>query len=192
MARCRSHEIASEEPDRKDMSCRRSSLLLPFWPLVCSPWLRVRPSRPQNQPIRKFDIEAAKQALQKSKNDGVRAFAQQMVGDHTTVNNQALALVKKLNVKPEDNPTSQSLKKEADATRNKLASLNGAAFDKAYIDNEVAYHKTVNNALSDTLIPSAQNAELKALLQSGLALFQAHQKHAEQLASRLQSASASQ
>lgn len=138
-----------------------------------------------------LDIEAAKQALQKSKNDGVRTFAQQMVGDHTTVNNQALALVKKLNVKPEDNPTSQSLK-EADATRKKLASLNGAAFDKAYIDNEVAYHKTVNNALSDTLIPSAQNAELKALLQSGLALFQAHQKHAEQLASQLQSASASQ
>ena len=135
-----------------------------------------------------LDIEAAKQALQKSKNDGVRTFAQQMVGDHTTVNNQALALVKKLN----DNPTSQSLKKQADATRNKLASLNGAAFDKAYVDNEVAYHKTVNNALSNTLIPSAQNAELKALLQSGLALFQAHQKHAEQLASQLQSASASQ
>jgi putative membrane protein len=138
-----------------------------------------------------LDIDAAKQALQKSKNDGVRAFAQQMVGDHTTVNNQALALVKKLNVTP-DNPTSQSLKKQADATRNKLASLNGAAFDKAYVDNEVAYHKTVNNALSDTLIPSAQNAELKALLQSGLALFQEHQKHAEQLASQLQSASASQ
>jgi len=176
--------------------------LLRFWPLVCSPWLRVRPSRPQNQLIRKLPISstlrtfsissAAKQALQKSKNDGVRAFAQQMVGDHTTVNNQALALVKKLNVKPEDNPTSQGLKKEADATRSKLASLNGAAFDKAYIDNEVAYHKTVNNALSDTLIPSAQNAELKALLQSGLALFQAHQKHAEQLGSQLQSASASQ
>src|SRR6185369_11389445 len=116
------------------MSCRRSSLLLRFWPLVCSPWLRVRPSRPQNQLIRKLPISstlrtfsissAAKQALQKSKNDGVRAFAQQMVGDHTTVNNQALALVKKLNVKPEDNPTSQSLKKEANATRNKLASLN--------------------------------------------------------------------
>ena len=138
-----------------------------------------------------LDIEAAKQALQKSKNEGVRAFAQQMVGDHTTVNNQALALVKKLNVTPEDNPTSQSLKKQADATRNMLA-MNGAAFDKAYVDNEVAYHKTVNNALSDTLIPSAQNAELKALLQSGLALFQAHQKHAEQLASQLQSASASQ
>jgi putative membrane protein len=139
-----------------------------------------------------IDIEAAKQALDKSKNDDVRAFAQQMVGDHTTVNNQALALVKKLNVKPEDNLTSQSLTKQADATRNKLASLNGAAFDKAYIDNEVAYHKTVNTALSDTLIPDSQNAELKALLQSGLGVFQAHQKHAEQLASKLQSGSVSQ
>ena len=71
-----------------------------------------------------------------------------MVGDHTTVNNQALALVKKLNVKPEDNPTSQSLTKQADATRKNLARLNGTAFDKAYVDNEVAYHKTVNAALS--------------------------------------------
>lgn len=139
-----------------------------------------------------LDIEAGKQALDKSKNKDVRAFAQQMIGDHTAVNNQALALVKKLNVKPEDNPTSQSLTKQADATRTKLASLSGAAFDKAYIDNEVTYHKTVNTALSDTLIPNAQNPELKALLKSGLGLFQAHQKHAEQLASQLQSASATQ
>jgi len=73
-----------------------------------------------------------------------------------------------------------------------MASLSGAAFDKLYIDNEVAYHKTVNTALSDTLIPDAQNADLKALLQKGLTLFQAHQRHAEQLASQLQSASALQ
>jgi putative membrane protein len=139
-----------------------------------------------------IDIEAAKQALDKSKDNDVRAFAQQMVGDHTTVNNRALALVKKLNVKPEDNSTSQSLTKQAEATRNKLASLDGTAFDKAYIDNEVAYHKTVKTALSDTLIPDAQNVELKALLQSGLGVFQAHQKHAEQLASQFQSGSASQ
>jgi putative membrane protein len=139
-----------------------------------------------------LDIDAAKQALDKSENKDVRAFAEQMVGDHTAVNNQALALVKKLNVKPEDNPTSQSLTKQAEATRNTLSSLNGAAFDKAYMDNEVAYHKVVNAALSDTLIPNAQNAELKALLQSGLGVFQAHQKHAEKLVSQLQSATASQ
>ncbi|MGB3021553.1 MAG: DUF4142 domain-containing protein [Methyloceanibacter sp.] len=132
-----------------------------------------------------LDIEAAKQALDKSKNADVIAFAQQMVGDHTAVNDQALALVKKLNVTPEDNATSQSLTQAAEASRQKFASLDGAAFDKAYVDNEVAYHQAVNDALSKTLIPDAQNAELKTLLQNGLTLFTAHQEHAEQLAKKL-------
>ena len=81
-----------------------------------------------------IDVEAGKLALEKSHNEEVRSFAQRMVGDHSAVNDQALALVKKLNVTPEDNPTSQSLTKEADATRKKLAGLTGAAFDKAYVD----------------------------------------------------------
>ena len=133
-----------------------------------------------------IDIEAGKQAVDKSQNKDVRAFAQRMIGDHTAVNDQALALVKKLNVTPADNPTSQSLTNGAGATGEKLAGLDGSAFDQAYVDNEVAYHKTVNDALSKTLIPSAQNAELKALLEKGLSLFQAHQHHAEELAKQLQ------
>ena len=133
-----------------------------------------------------IDVDAGKQALDKSKNEAVRAFAQQMIGDHTAVNNQALALVKKLNVTPEDNATSKSLTTAAAAERTKLAGLSGAAFDKAYVDNEVAYHKTVNSALKDTLIPDAQNPELKSLLQNGLTLFQAHLEHAETLAKQLQ------
>ena len=132
-----------------------------------------------------LDVEAGKQALEKSQNNDVRAFAQRMISDHTTVNDQALALVKKLNVTPEDNPTSQELTKQAEATREKLASLTGTAFDKAYVDNEVAYHKTVNNALSTTLIPDAKNSELKSLLQTGLKLFEAHLKHAEHLSQQL-------
>ena len=130
-----------------------------------------------------LDIEASKQALAISKNKEVRAFAEQMVKDHTAVNDQALALVKKLNVTPEDNATSKALTTQAAAKRAELAKLSGAAFDKAYMANEVAYHKTVNGALEQTLIPSATNAELKSLLQKGLALFQGHQHHAEQVAS---------
>ncbi len=133
-----------------------------------------------------IDIETGKQAVDKAKNKDVRAFAQRMIGDHTVVNDQALALVKKLNVTPADNPTSQSLTKSAEEERAKLAKLDGAAFDKAYVANEVAHHKTVNDALEKTLIPSAENAELKALLEKGLALFQAHQHHAEELAKQLQ------
>jgi putative membrane protein len=132
-----------------------------------------------------IDIEAAKQALKISKDAHVRAFANDMVRDHQAVNDKALALVKKLHVTPEDNDTSKALTKQADAERAKLAKLSGAAFDKAYVDNEVAFHKTVDDALSTTLIPSSSNAELKKLLQTGLKIFEGHLKHAEHLASTL-------
>ena len=132
-----------------------------------------------------IDIKAAQQAEQKSQNGQVRQFAQDMVRDHTAVNDKALALVKKLNVKPEDNEVSRSLLKQADEERAKRSKLNGAAFDKAYAEHEVAYHKKVNGALQSTLIPSAQNSELKGLLQTRLQIFQGHEQHAEQLASSL-------
>ena len=96
-----------------------------------------------------IDIAAGKQALAKSHDKAVRDFAQEMVRDHTAVNDQALALVKKLGVTPQDNPTSQALSKDARRPSCKsYAALSGEAFDKAYVDNEVAYHKTVNGALA--------------------------------------------
>lgn len=132
-----------------------------------------------------LDIEAAKQALKKSKNKDVLAFAHDMVRDHEAVNVQALDLVKKLKVTPEDNATSQALTRAAAEERAKLAKLKGAAFDKAYVDNEVAYHKQVNGALETLLIPSASNAELKGLLETGLKIFEGHEQHAEHVASML-------
>ena len=132
-----------------------------------------------------LDIAAAKQALAKTKNKDVKAFAENMVRDHTAVNKQALDLVKKLKVTPEDNATSRSLTKAAADERARLAKLSGAAFDKAYVANEVAYHKTVNGTLETLLIPSATNAELKSLLQTGLKIFQGHEQHAEQVAAEL-------
>ena len=104
-----------------------------------------------------IDINAAELALQKSKNKEVRDFAENMVRDHKAVNDQALALVKKLHVTPQDNDTSKALVKQAESKRAELEKLSGAKFDKAYADNEVAYHKTVDNALETILIPDATN-----------------------------------
>jgi putative membrane protein len=131
------------------------------------------------------DIANAKQALAKSKNAEVQRFANRMIADHGSVNDQATALAKKLKITPEDNPTSKSLKDAQDANRTKLDALSGAAFDKAYADNEAAYHKTVDDALSNTLIPDAQNAELKSLLESGLKLFQDHLRDAQNMVKQL-------
>lgn len=132
-----------------------------------------------------IDVEAAKLALSKSTNKAVTEFAQQMQQDHEAVNVQALELVKKLNVAPEDNATSQALAKAAEEKRAELAKLEGEAFDKAYVENEVAYHMQVNGALETLLIPSSQNPELKSLLETGLKLFQGHQQHAEHVAAGL-------
>ena len=132
-----------------------------------------------------IDVAAGTQALARSKNKAVRAFAQEMVRDHQAVNVQALALVKKLGVTPEDNATSAALSKQATAELGALSHLSGAAFDRAYVANEVAYHRTVNGALKGMLIPNAQNGELKGLLQTGLTLFTEHQMHAEHLAASL-------
>ena len=132
-----------------------------------------------------IDIEAAQLALQKSKSKEVRAFAEDMLHDHKAVNEKALALVKKLKVTPQDNDTSKALLKQAKDKQAELQKLSGTAFDKAYAENEVAYHKTVNGALESTLIPSAGNAELKDLLSTGLKIFQGHQQHAEHVLSEL-------
>ena len=132
-----------------------------------------------------IDVAAAKQALAKSHNAAVRDFASEMVRDHEAVNAKALALVKELKVTPQDNSTSQALSKGAADELKKLGALKGAAFDKAYVANEVAFHKTVNGALESTLIPSADNGQLKSLLETGLTLFREHQMHAEHLAAKL-------
>jgi putative membrane protein len=132
-----------------------------------------------------LDIAGAKQAISRSTNKDVRAFAEDVVRDHTAVNKQALDLVHKLKVTPEANDTSNALTQQAAHKRAELSKLNGADFDKAYIANEVAYHQTVNGALETTLIPSASNPELKSLLQTGLKIFQGHQQHAEEVAAAL-------
>jgi len=131
------------------------------------------------------DIDAGKLAASKTNTPEVKKFGQQMVTDHTAVNKQATALVTKLKVTPEDNPTSQNLKAGGDKNIANLKDLKGAAFDKAYIDNEVAYHQAVIDTIDNTLIPSAQNGELKALLVKVRPAFVAHMEHAKMIQSSL-------
>ena len=131
------------------------------------------------------DIDAGKLAETKGHAKEVQEFAQRMVTDHTGVNRSATELVQKLHVTPEPNPTSQSLEQGGDQNLATLRKLKGAAFDKAYVDHEVTYHEAVLSAVDKTLIPSAQNAELKALLVKVRPAFVAHLEHAKQIQATL-------
>ena len=131
------------------------------------------------------DIDAGTLAAATSTNAGVRAFGERMVTDHTGVNKSAVELATRLKVTPEDNPTSRSLKEGGDKNLAHLKTLKGAAFDRAYIAHEVAYHQQVLDALDKTLIPNAKNEELKALLVKVRPAFVAHLEHSKQLQSSL-------
>jgi putative membrane protein len=145
----------------------------------------AKPTDPQIADIAytagQIDIAAANFALKKTHTQAVRYFAEQMIRDNTAVNNKVLALLDKLMVTPEANDMSKSLTEAASKKREELSELSGAAFEKAYVENEVAYHQTVNGALETTLIPSAQNGELKSLLETGLKLFQERGKLAKHI-----------
>jgi len=127
------------------------------------------------------DIDAGKLAQSRATNDEVKAFARLMVTDHTAVNKSATDLANRLKVTPQDNPTSESLKSGGDKNLAHLRTLTGRSFDKAYVDQEVAYHQQVIDALDKTLIPGAANAELKALLIKVRPAFVAHLEHAKRL-----------
>ena len=131
------------------------------------------------------DIDAGKLAASMGSTSEVKKFGEQMVKDHTGVNKSAVELVTRLMVTPEDNPTAMSLKKGGMENVASLKMLKGKAFDKAYVDHEVAYHEQVIEALDKTLIPGATNGELKALLIKVRPAFLAHLAHAKHLQSTM-------
>jgi putative membrane protein len=137
-----------------------------------------------------IDIEAGKVAKNKTKNGEVKKLANQMITDHTAVNKQAADLAKKLGVTPEDNATSKSLNTGAKENLAKLIGLKGAAFDKEYVSHEVAYHQAVLDAIDQTLVPSAQNEELKALIVKVRPAIAAHLDHAKMIEGKLAGAPA--
>jgi putative membrane protein len=156
---------------------------------VCLAQAQPGPSDPQIAHIvvtaNQVDIDAGKLAQKKAGSDEVRKFGRQMVTDHTAVNKSATELVTRLKVKPEANDTSKALKKGGDENLAKLNKLKGAAFDKAYVAHEVVYHQAVIDAVDKTLVPSARNAELKALLEKVRPALVQHLDHARHLQSQL-------
>lgn len=132
-----------------------------------------------------IDIRYAHLALAISTNPEIHAFAKTMIRDHTAVNEQALALLKKLKAQPQDNFLSRALNKNAEKLINEMSQLRGIEFDKRYAANELAYHKAVNDLVENAFIPNIENEEVKALFEAGLQIFKAHEGHAEHMVGAL-------
>jgi putative membrane protein len=133
----------------------------------------------------KIDVERGKYALKHTKNDEVKQFAEQMVNDHQAGIKEAVALATRLQVKPEPSDVSKSLQDGAKKASARLKKEKGAKFDQDYIDTEVAYHQAVIDAVKNTLVPGAQNADLKTLLQNAVPTLEGHLQHAKMVQSQL-------
>ena len=133
-----------------------------------------------------IDIAYARIALAKSETPAVRRFAETMIRDHEAVNGQVAELAKRLQVTAKDNAMSQSLLKGAEAQKAKLQALRGAAFDRAYLENELAYHQTVNGVVAEQFIPNIANAEVKRAFETALVIFRGHEQHVEKLVDDMQ------
>ena len=136
-----------------------------------------------------IDVDYAKIAIAKSKNKDVINFANAMIKDHEAIIKSATALCQNLGVTPDDNnDLTQGLSKQATDTKAKLNTLSGADFDKAYIDNEVAFHDAVIKAVTNTLIPQAQNSELKQTMIDVSPLLNHHLEMAKEAQAKIESA----
>ncbi len=122
-----------------------------------------------------IDIRYAHLALAISKNEDVRQFADNMINDHSHVNDEALALLKKLDAQPADNFLSRQLNEQADKLVAEMSQLTGAAFDKSYAANELAYHQAVTGLVSGSFIPNIDNTEVKALFEEAIGIFDVHE-----------------
>lgn len=125
-----------------------------------------------------IDIRYAHLALAISENPAIHEFARTMIRDHTAVNEQALALLDKLGAAPQHNFLSRSLTEDSEALVDEMSRLRGAAFDRRYAENELAYHRAVNDLVENAFIPNIENAEVKTLFETGLEIFRNHERHA--------------
>ncbi len=133
-----------------------------------------------------IDIRYAHLALAISTTPEVREFARTMIADHEAVNAAALALLDKLGAQADDNFLSQKLNADAEGIIDKLSQLRGAEFDRAYAENELAYHQAVNGLVEGVMIPNIDHPEVKALFEQGLEIFKVHETHAEMMVKAVQ------
>lgn len=124
------------------------------------------------------EIDAGKLAQSNAQNADVKQFATHMVKSHGHMN---ASLAKKIKMKPMVNDTSEGIKKDALASLEELKGMQGADFDKAYIDKQVMMHEKVLDMINNTLLPNAQNAQLKAALTKAAPEVKSHLEKAKKI-----------
>jgi putative membrane protein len=130
------------------------------------------------------DIETGQLAAERGASKEVREFGAMLVTAHRQVRQQGRDLAAKLAVTPTPPKDDASAKAHA-AAMTRLRGLEGAAFDQAFLQHEVDFHRSVLDAVRTTLLPAIRNAELRELVVKVAPAFEGHMLGAQHLQRRL-------
>jgi putative membrane protein len=131
-----------------------------------------------------YDIETGSLAARKGSSSAVREFGQMIARDHANVRAQGRELAKSLHVTPTPPANFALATAHANAMKS-LRSTSGKAFDRAFLQHEVDFHNAVIDAVTKTLLPATQNAQVKDLETKVAPAFVAHRDRAQNLLSNL-------
>lgn len=165
----------------------------PAQPTTAAP---VQPQRPAQQlsdgqvvgiltEANNAEIHEAQLALRNSSNPRVRAFARQMIADHSRLNNRLLSLADQLGIAPTQSPASLNLSRTSRQAFRSLSALSGRNFDVTYIRHQVAVHRTVLNGINQVLLPNTRYPGLRTALLQTRAIIGNHLQRARDLLSVL-------
>ena len=121
-----------------------------------------------------FEIRSSKLAAQKG-NENVRAFAQQMITDHTKTSNELKGMVGKAKAK-----LPSAIDAEHQKKLDQLQKLSGDQFSQTYASMQVQAHAEAVK-LFEAYSNSGDNAELKAWAAKTLPALKEHLQHAKAL-----------
>jgi putative membrane protein len=127
-----------------------------------------------------YDMETGSLAVSKGHSRAVRDFGAMLVRDHRNVRVQGRKLAKSLHVTPTP-PRDFALAKAHVSAMRSLRAAKGKAFDRAFLQHEVDFHNAVIDAVTKTLLPATQNAQLKDLETKVAPAFVAHRDRAQSL-----------
>jgi putative membrane protein len=119
-----------------------------------------------------LEIQSSKMALEKARSSDVKAFAQQMIADHT-------AATQKLQAATGQKPPATLDQKHA-AMLKKLSDSSAAQFDAAYVTLQVQAHKEAVQ-LFRTYATAGDDAGLKSFAAATLPILQQHLQHVQKL-----------
>ena len=132
------------------------------------------------------EMNLAKLGKNQAQDSKVKEFANHMMAMHAKSNDEASMLRKREKIALSESIPSNTLKIVTEDKIEAMRSKKGKEFDRAFIQAQVELHQKALQKLQTSLIPYAQNAQLKAMLEKTKGEVQHHLEMAQNLQTSVQ------